>query len=73
MESFQQKVRGQGFEIIKGRGISFIDKKGVKIKGSDLGLSLQTIEKQIEKNNQLTQQQQTEFIQIKQRQNTLRL
>lgn len=73
MESFQQKVREQGFEIIKGRGISFVDSKGVKVKGSDLGLSLQTIEKQIEKNNRAREQKQTEFIEIKQRQNTLRL
>ncbi|MBZ4191557.1 relaxase/mobilization nuclease domain-containing protein [Niabella sp. 3A5MI-3] len=50
MESFQQKVREQGFEIIKGRGISFVDKDGVKIKGSDMGLSLSTIEKILQKN-----------------------
>ncbi|GAB3416331.1 relaxase/mobilization nuclease domain-containing protein [Niabella aquatica] len=50
MESFQQKARKLGFEIIKGRGISFIDKAGVKIKGSAMGLSLSTIEKQLQKN-----------------------
>ncbi|WP_300600942.1 relaxase/mobilization nuclease domain-containing protein [Niabella sp.] len=50
MESFQQEVRKMGFEIIKGRGISFIDKAGVKIKGSAMGLSLSTIEKQLQKN-----------------------
>ncbi|MBN8857113.1 MAG: relaxase/mobilization nuclease domain-containing protein [Sphingobacteriales bacterium] len=71
MESFQQKVKEQGFDIIKGRGISFIDSKGVKIKGSDMVLSLRTIEKQIEKNNQLIEQKQTEFIKIKRRQNTV--
>ncbi len=73
MENFQQKAKAQGFEVIKGRGISFIDNKGVKIKGSDMGLSLQTIEKQIAKNNQEREQKQTEFIKIKQRQNTLHL
>lgn len=71
IESFQQKVKEQGFEIIKGRGISFIDEKGVKIKGSVMGLSLQTIERQIEKNNQAKEQEQTESIKIKQRQNTI--
>ncbi|ANH83158.1 hypothetical protein A8C56_21180 [Niabella ginsenosidivorans] len=71
METFQQKVREQGFEIIKGRGISFVDSKGVKVKGSDVGLSLQTIEKQIEKNKRAQEQKQTEFIKVKQRQNTL--
>lgn len=71
LESFQQKVKEKGFEIIKGRGIAFIDNKGVKIKGSDVGLSLQTIEKQIEKNNRAREQKQTESIKIKQRQNTI--
>ena len=73
MESFQQKVKEQGLGIIKGRGISFIDDKGVKIKGSDMGLSLQTIQKQIEKNNRVREQNQTEFNKIKQRQSILRL
>lgn len=50
MEGFQQKARALGFEIIKGRGISFIDKNGVKVKGSDMGLSLSTIEKTLQKN-----------------------
>ncbi|HMR81579.1 MAG TPA: relaxase/mobilization nuclease domain-containing protein [Niabella sp.] len=71
MKSFFEKTKQRGLEIIKGRGISFIDDKGVKIKGSDMGLSLQTIEKQIEKNNQVREQKQTEFIKIKQRQNTI--
>lgn len=57
-ENFQQGVKDQGFEIIKGRGISFVGNKGVKIKGSDIGLSLQIIEKQIEKNNQVVKTQQ---------------
>lgn len=57
-ESFQQRAKEQGFEIIKGRGIAFVDNKGVKIKGSDMDLSLQTIEKQIEKNNQVVKIQQ---------------
>ena len=50
MDSFLQKVKAQGFEVIKGRGISFIDNSGVKIKGSNMGLSLSTIEKLLQKN-----------------------
>ncbi len=45
MESFYQKTKNLGIVIIKERGIAFMDAKGVKIKGSDIGLSLQTIEK----------------------------
>lgn len=72
-ESFEQKVKQRGIDIIKGRGIAFMDNKGVKIKGSDMGLSLQTIEKQIERNNRQVWQKQTQFIQSKQRENTLGL
>ncbi len=42
---FEQKMKGKGYQIVKGRGISFIDNKKVKVKGSDLNFSLQTIEK----------------------------
>jgi hypothetical protein len=72
-ESFEQKVKEWDIDIIKGRGIAFIDSKGVKVKGSDMGLSLQNIEKQIEKNNRQVWQKQTRFIQRKQRENTLGL
>ena len=37
------KVRG--YEISKGRGISFTDEKKVKVKGSEVNYSLQTIER----------------------------
>ncbi|MBO9683800.1 MAG: relaxase/mobilization nuclease domain-containing protein [Flavisolibacter sp.] len=73
MEGFQQKANELNIETIKGRGIAFMDDKGVKIKGSDMGLSLQTIEKQIARNSQAKELKETEFIKIKQRQNTLRL
>lgn len=33
-----------GYTVIKGRGISFVDDKKVKVKGSELGFSLSTIE-----------------------------
>jgi sulfur transfer complex TusBCD TusB component (DsrH family) len=34
-----------GYQVLKGRGISFIDDKKVKIKGSEVGFSLMKIEK----------------------------
>jgi len=46
---FEQRMKETGYEIIKGRGISFADEKKVKVKGSELNYSLQTIEKIIEK------------------------
>jgi len=46
---FEQRMKEKGNEIIKGRGISFADEKKVKVKGSELDYSLQTIEKILEK------------------------
>jgi hypothetical protein len=42
---FEKKMTGLGYKVIKGRGISFIDDKKVKIKGSEVGFSLMKIEK----------------------------
>jgi hypothetical protein len=42
---FQKKMEDLGYQVIKGRGISFIDDKKVKIKGSEVGFSLAKIEK----------------------------
>lgn len=42
---FEQQMKKLGYTIIKGRGISFIDNKKVKVKGSELGFSLMKIEK----------------------------
>ncbi|HET6254712.1 MAG TPA: relaxase/mobilization nuclease domain-containing protein [Puia sp.] len=42
---FQKRMEGLGYQVIKGRGISFIDDKKVKIKGSEVGFSLDKIEK----------------------------
>jgi hypothetical protein len=38
-------MRELGYKIIKGRGISFIDDKKVKTKGSEVGFSMMKIEK----------------------------
>ena len=41
---FEKKMTDLGYKVIKGRGISFIDDKKVKIKGSEVGFSLMKIE-----------------------------
>ena len=46
---FERKLEEKGYQVIKGRGISFIDDKKVKVKGSELNYSLQTIERILEK------------------------
>ena len=42
---FTARMNARNVQIIKSRGISFIDDKKMKVKGSDLGFSLSTIEK----------------------------
>jgi hypothetical protein len=45
---FEKQMREKGYQIIKARGISFLDKQKVKVKGSEVGYSLKTIEKLLE-------------------------
>lgn len=47
-EQFVRIMQSKGYKVIKGRGISFIDNKKVKIKGSEVGYSLQKIEQRLE-------------------------
>ena len=49
-----------------------MDEKGVKVKGSEIGLSLQAIEKQLVKNNQIVKPE-TKFVNISQHKRGLRL
>lgn len=42
---FEKQMQDLGYKVLKGRGISFIDDKKVKIKGSEIGFSLAKIEK----------------------------
>jgi len=42
---FEKRVKGAGYDVIRARGIRFIDDKKVKIKGSEVGFALQRIEK----------------------------
>ena len=51
---FKALMQSQGYKVIKGRGILFIDDKKVKIKGSDVGYSLQKIETNIAMLNRLS-------------------
>lgn len=44
-DEFAKRMQLLGYQIIKGRGIIFIDDKKVRVKGSDLGYSLMTIQK----------------------------
>lgn len=48
LEQFIRIMQSKGYKVIKSRGISFIDDKKVKIKGSEVGYSLQKIEQQLE-------------------------
>lgn len=43
--NFEKQLKAAGYEVIRARGIRFIDEKKVKIKGSEMGFSLQKIEK----------------------------
>ena len=51
---FEKKMTELGYKVIKGRGISFIDDKKVKIKGSEVGFSLMKIEKILSLKQELT-------------------
>ena len=44
-KQFELKMKALGYQVLKARGISFIDDKNVKIKGSEVGFSLMKIEK----------------------------
>lgn len=72
MEDFSKAAKVQGIQVVKSRGISFVDDKGVKVKGSEIGMSLQVIEKQLTKNNQ-TVKPETRFVNISQHKRGLRL
>ena len=62
--AFEKQMKALGYKVIKGRGISFIDDKKVKIKGSEVGFSLAKIDRilsikqQLEMNKAKKQRQQ---------------
>jgi len=51
---FERLMKEKKYIILKGRGISFIDDKKVKIKGSEVNYSLRTIERILEKQGVLS-------------------
>jgi len=50
---FERQMRDLGYKVLKGRGISFIDDKKVKIKGSEVSFSLTKIENILHQKQQL--------------------
>lgn len=50
--AFERHMRELGYKVLKGRGISFVDDKKVKIKGSEVGFSLMYIEKLLHQKQQ---------------------
>ncbi len=48
IDQFTRIMQSKGYKVINGRGISFIDDKKVKIKGSEVGYPLQKIEQRLE-------------------------
>jgi hypothetical protein len=56
-QQFEERMKSLGYAVLKGRGISFIDDKKVKIKGSEVGFSLAKIEKILHLKEQLEMKQ----------------
>ena len=54
---FVIKMKSLGYKVLKGRGISFVDDKKVKVKGSEVGFSLMKIEKIFAVKNELSDMQ----------------
>lgn len=53
---FEEKMKALGYQVLKGRGISFLDDKGVKVKGSEVGYSLLRIEQMLQQKQAFQQQ-----------------
>jgi hypothetical protein len=47
---FEKKITAEGYRVDKGRGIAFEDDKKVRVKGSEVGYSLATIERILAQN-----------------------
>lgn len=57
-DQFKQQMEQRGYQLIKGRGIAFMDDKGVRLKGSEMGYSLKRIEQIFEQKQDLQLEQQ---------------
>jgi len=62
-DQFKQKMEERGYQLIKGRGIAFMDDKGVRVKGSEMGYSLKRIEQIFEQKQELKLEQQFKYLQ----------
>lgn len=59
LEDFQLAMKALGYGVVKGRGICFIDPKGVRIKGSEVGYALGVIERKLSQSRGLNLPQHT--------------
>jgi len=57
---FEKRITAEGYQVDKGRGIAFEDDKKVRIKGSEVGYSLSSIEKILAENRRLLFQERVE-------------
>jgi len=67
---FEHRIKQYGYEVIRGRGIAFRDPQKVYTKGSELGYSLATIEKQVQMQLVLKQSltlEQKHFLELQQK------
>ena len=48
LDDFIERMKEKDIKVFKGRGISFIDDKKMKVKGSEIGFSLQKIQKKLD-------------------------
>lgn len=71
-DEFAEKMKANDYGIIKGRGISFIDRQAVKVKGSELGFSMEKINEQL-KRNLIQAPKQTTYINLPQHKKSLHL
>jgi Relaxase/Mobilisation nuclease domain len=57
LEDFYAQMKACGYQVLRGRGLSFLDDKGVKIKGSEVGYPLAKIEGVLGQKRELRQGQ----------------
>ncbi len=62
LQEFKVAMNKRGYQIIKGRGISFADEKKVTVKGSELNYSLATIEKILDRQQFLQAHKQSNHV-----------
>ena len=58
---FEKKIQEKGYRVDKGRGIAFEDDKKVRVKGSEVGYSLATIERILAQNQRANLRQSPAF------------